>query len=76
MACAVAVRVLYELEVEEDDTEAAARSRCAMERCTRGAKIVVKVLLKRVTVLLSPLRRERRQENLARRRVQKWAGVK
>ena len=63
MACAVAVRVVDELEVGEDDAEAAARSRCAMERCTRGAKIVAKVFLKRVAVLLSPLRRERRQEN-------------
>ena len=63
MACAVAVRVVDEVGVEEDDTEAAARSRFAMERCTRGAKIVAKVLLKRVAVLLSPLRRERRQEN-------------
>ena len=63
MACAVAVRVVDEVEVEEDDAEAAARSRCAMERCTRGAKIVAKVFLKRVAVLLSPLRRERRQEN-------------
>ena len=63
VACAVAVRVVDELEVGEDDAEAAARSRCAMERCTRGAKIVAKVFLKRVAVLLSPLRRERRQEN-------------
>ena len=63
MACAVAVRVVDEVEVEEDDAEAAARSRCAMERCTRGAKVVAKVFLKRVAVLLSPLRRERRQEN-------------
>ena len=43
VACAVAVRVVDEFEVGEDDAEAAARSRSAMERCTRGAKIVAKV---------------------------------
>ena len=34
-----------------------------MERCTRGAKVVAKVFLERVAILLSPLRRERRQQN-------------
>ena len=62
MACAVAVRVVDEVEVEEDNAEAAARSRCAMERCTRGAKAVAKVFLERVAIFLSPLRRERRQQ--------------
>ena len=30
-----------------------------MERCTRGAEVVAKVLLDRVPILLSPLRREK-----------------
>ena len=33
-----------------------------MERRSLGARIVAKVFLKRVAALLSPLRRERRQE--------------
>ena len=40
VACAVAVRVNDELEFAGDDSEAAARSRRAMERCTRGAGAV------------------------------------
>ena len=49
--------------------EAAARSRRAMVRCTRGAEVVAKVLLDRVAILLSPLRRERSRRNtLARTR--------
>ena len=36
-ACDEAVRVVEEVGVEEADAEAAARSRRAMERCTRGA---------------------------------------
>ena len=38
MACAVAVRVVDEVEVEEDDTEAAARSRRAMVRSHEGPR--------------------------------------
>ena len=63
MACAVAVRFVDEMEVEEDDAEAAARSRRAMERCTRGAKAAAKVFLRRIASLFSPLRRERRRRN-------------
>ena len=37
MACAMAVRVVDEGKVEVGDAEAAARSRRAMERCTRKA---------------------------------------
>ena len=59
MACAAAVRVVDEVEVGEDDSEAAARSRRAMERCTRGANVVAEVFLGRVAILISPLRRER-----------------
>ena len=40
MACAVAVRAVGDVGVEEDDAEAAARSRRAMERCTQGAGVV------------------------------------
>ena len=43
----------------EGDSEAAARSRRAMERCTRGAKAAAKVLLGWMAILLPPLRRER-----------------
>ena len=59
MACAVAVRFVDEVGVEEDDAEAAARSRRAMELCTRGAKAVAEVFLERIATLFSPLRRER-----------------
>ena len=45
MACAVAVRVVGGAGVEEDDAEAFARSRRATERYTRGAEVLVKVLL-------------------------------
>ena len=58
MACAVAVRFVDEVGVEEDDAEAAARSRRAMELCTRGAKAVAEVFLERIAILFSPLRRE------------------
>ena len=34
-----------------------------MERCTRGAKVVAKLFLERVDILLSPLSRDRRQQN-------------
>ena len=43
------------LGVEEGDAEAAVRSRRAMERCTRGAEVVAKVIFGRVAALLSPL---------------------
>ena len=39
----MAVRVVDGFGVEEDNTEAAARSRRAMERFTRGAGVVAKV---------------------------------
>ena len=39
VACVMAVRVVDEGEVEVGDTEAADRSRCAMERCTRKAEV-------------------------------------
>ena len=41
----MAVHVADEVEVEEYDTEAAARSRRAMERCTHGADVVGSVAL-------------------------------
>ena len=41
-----AVRVVDEVEVGEDDSEATARSRRAMERCTRGAGFVGCVALR------------------------------
>ena len=63
MACAVAVRFVDEVGVEEDDAEAAARSRRAMELCTRGAKAVAEVFLERIATLFSPLRRERSWRN-------------
>ena len=47
MARAVAIRFIGEVGVEEDDAEAAARSRRVMERCTRGAKAVEEVFLER-----------------------------
>ena len=53
----MAVRAVDGSGVEEGDAEAAARSRRAMEPCTRGAEVVAKVLLGRVATLLSPLRR-------------------
>ena len=43
VACAVAVRFVDEMEVEEDYAEAAARSRRTMVRCTRGARAVAKL---------------------------------
>ena len=58
VACALAVRVVDEVEVEVNDAEAAARSRRAMELFTRGAKAVAKVFLERIAILFSPLRCE------------------
>ena len=58
VACDVADHAVDGVAVEEDDPEAAARSRCTMERCTRGARVVAKVLLVGVTILLPPLTRE------------------
>ena len=46
VACTVAVRVVGDVRVEEGDFEAAARSRRAMERCTRGAGVVGSVVLR------------------------------
>ena len=43
VACALAVRVIDDVEVDGGDSEAAARSRRAMERCTREAKVVAKL---------------------------------
>ena len=63
MACAVAVRFVDEVGVEEDDAEAAARSRRAMGLCTRGAKAVAEVFLERKAIIFSPLRRERSRRN-------------
>ena len=63
MACAVAVCVVDEVVVEEADAKAAARSRRAMKRRTRRAKVVANVFLERVAIRLSPLRRERRQQS-------------
>ena len=54
----VGVRVVDAVGVEGDDSEAVARSRRAVERRTRGAKAVSKVLLERIAYLLSPLKRE------------------
>ena len=45
MARAVAIRFIDEVGAEEDDAEGSARSRRAMERCTRGAKAVAEVFL-------------------------------
>ena len=59
MACALVVRVFDEVGVEGDDSEAADRSRRAVERCTRGAKAVAEVFLERIATLFSPLRCER-----------------
>ena len=61
----MAVRFVDEMEVEEGDAEAAARSRRAMERFTRGTKAVAKVFLERIAAktLFSPLRREKRRRN-------------
>ena len=42
VAYAAAVRVVDGTGVEEDDSEAAARSRRVMERVTRGAEVVAK----------------------------------
>ena len=47
MACAVAARFVDEVGLDEGDAEAAARSRRAMELCTRGAKAVAEVFLKK-----------------------------
>ena len=63
VACAVAVRVVDDVGVNEGDAEAADRSRRAMERCTRGAEIVARVLFWTCPFLLSPLRRERSRPN-------------
>ena len=59
VACAVADSVVDDAGFEKDDAKAAARSRRAIERCTRGAGDVAKVLLRTCPYLLSPLRSER-----------------
>ena len=51
MARAVAVRFVGEVEVEDDDAEAAARSRRAVGRCTREAKAVAEVFLERIAIV-------------------------
>ena len=63
MAFAVAVRFLDEMEVEEEDAEAAARSRRAMVRYTRGAKAVAKIFLEGIAGLFLPFRRKRRRRS-------------
>ena len=55
----MAVRVVGGFDFEEGDAEAAARIRRAMERFTRGAGVVAKVLKDRFAIYISPLRRER-----------------
>ena len=47
----------------EEDTEAAARSRRALERLTRGAKAVAEELLDRKAVLFLPLSLQRSRQN-------------
>ena len=47
MARAVAIRFIDEVGIKEDYSEAAARSRRAMERCTRGDKAVAEVFLEK-----------------------------
>ena len=59
----MAVRVVGDVEVEEDDAEAAARSLRSMERCTRGAEVVAKMFLGGMAILVSPPRRERSRRN-------------
>ena len=69
VACAVAVRVVGAAGVEEGDAEVAARSRLAMERCTRGDGVVAELLFWTWPFLLSSLRRESSRRNtLARNR--------
>ena len=63
VACAVAVRIVDEVGVEMDDAEVAARSRRAMELCTRGAGVIAEVLFWKCSFLISPLRRERSRKN-------------
>ena len=63
VACAVAVRFVDEMGGKKGGAEAAARSRRAMERCTRGAKAVAKLLLEKIFSLFSQPRRERWRRN-------------
>jgi len=68
-ACAVAVRVVGDVGVKMGDAQAAVRSRHAIERCTREAEVVVKVLLWTCLLLLSLFGREksrRKQTSLAK----------
>ena len=57
VACALAVRVVGNVKLEGGDAEAAARSRRAMGRCTRGAGVVANVCLGKCPILLPPHRR-------------------
>ena len=59
----MAVRVVDDLGVEVDNAEIVARSRRAMERCTRGAGFVAKMVFWTGPFLLPPLMRERSLQN-------------
>ena len=63
VACGEAVRVLGNVEGEGGDAEAAARRRSAMVQSRRGAEVIAKVLLDKVAILFSLLRRGRSRRN-------------